>query len=730
MNIGLYYANADSAITSKTDEENEPLLASRTEAATIDGSTQPDYASISTSDIEDSDIGSDEDEPKTVKELRKQQRKRLKQHGSWLAYFKDYKILVVLVWPSDDRYVQGCLAVLVSMLAVDRALNVLLPRQLGIVTNQLASMADTGEVPYKALGLWMLFSWLRSRAGFGALQQFADLPISQYAYRSIGTAAFSHLMNLSMDFHNNKNSGELIAAVGQGQHLYRLVDFMVLSVGPMILDLVIAFVYITVLFDATMACILVFVGVLYTYLGTAITAYTVKRRRRLNDAWRNESKVQNEAINNWQTVAHFNRAEYECTRYSKTVDDHNRAEREYLYIHYLAGAAQSLLLLTGRLSAAVLAAYRVSQGSAPVGSFITLVTYWSAIEGPLTSVSYSVRQLSQMLIDSERLLELLRTQPSVSDIPGADELKIKHGKVEFANVDFAYDPRKSALKDISFVARPGTTIALVGETGGGKSTILKLLYRSYDVTGGSIKIDDRDIRHVTLNSLRNSFGLVPQDPALFNISILENVRYARLDATDAEVHAACAAAAIHDKIISFPDGYASTVGERGVKLSGGELQRISIARAILRNPAIVLLDEATSMIDAETESLIQEAFQKLTKDRTTFVVAHRLSTIQHADLILVVQNGEIVERGTHEELFKLDGKYVKLWSRQLSKQVEVAKTVLSNLDDAALKEAEGRNSAKKDADEDAEENAKEDAKEDVKEDAKEIAKEGEEEDGE
>lgn len=548
-----------------------------------------------------------------------------------------------------------------------------------------------GEVPYKALGYWMLFTWLRSRAGLDGLSQFADIPLSQYAYRSIGTAAFNHIMNLSMEFHNNKNSGELTAAVGQGQHLYQLVDFMVLRVGPMIFDLAIAFVYVTLLFDATMAFILVSVGVSYTFLGTVITALTVKKRRRFNEAWRNESKVQNESIHNWQTVAHFNRAEYECERYKKTVDENNRTEREYMYIHYAGSAAQSLLLLLGRLSAALLAAYRVSQGSAPVGNFITLVTYWSSIEGPLTSVSYSVRQMSQMLIDSERLLELLRTQPSVFEAPNAKTLEITCGEVKFTNVSFSYDPRKPTLKNISFVASPGSTIALVGETGGGKSTLLKLLYRSYDVSAGAITIDSHDIRHVTLNSLRDSFGMVPQDPALFNISILENVRYARLDATDADVHAACAAAAIHDKILSFPDGYASTVGERGVKLSGGELQRVAIARAILRDPAIVLLDEATSMIDAETEALIQEAFQKLTRGRTTFVVAHRLSTIQHADMILVIQNGEVVERGTHEELLALDGKYVRLWRRQLSRQIGGAGGVEGEVEDGAAEEwqAEG-----------------------------------------
>ena len=272
-----------------------------------------------------------------------------------------------------------------------------------------------------------------------------------------------------------------------------------------------------------------------------------------------------------------------------------------------------------------------------------------------------------MLIDAERILDLLKTEPKIRNKANAVPLKVKEGKVSFRAVDFAYDPRKPTLCDICFTADGGQTVALVGETGGGKSTILKLLFRYYDVAAGCITIDGQDIRDVTLHSLRESFGMVPQDPSLFNISIMENVRYARLEATDEDVHEACQAAAIHDKILSFPDGYKSKVGERGVKLSGGELQRVAIARALLRDSPIVLLDEATSMVDAETESLIQQAFKKLTSGRTTFVIAHRLSTIQNADLILVVHGGQIIERGTHNELFAQKGKYLSLWSKQFSK---------------------------------------------------------------
>ncbi|KAI4730674.1 hypothetical protein E4T49_01478 [Aureobasidium sp. EXF-10728] len=645
------------------DEEHRPLLDAQDRV-------YEDYHSIESGD-EDDDlrIVQDEDDgPDQTKELREKQRKRLEECGSWMAYLKDFKMLAELAWPSGDRYAKTCLAILIVVILADRALNLLVPRQLGIITDKLSSVHETGEIPIKEIGLWMLYVWLSSYAGLHAITQFCQLPIEQHAYRKIGTTAFGHIMNLSMDFHSNKHSGELMAAIGQGQHLYRLCDFIFLDVGPMAFDLVIALVYVTLLFDASISLIMILVGVCYTCIGTKSTSWAMQRRRRYNQAQRNESKVQNESIGNWQTVAHFNMADYECAQYSKAVDEHNVARGRYYMVHYAGYAAQNLLLLLGQLSAALLAAYRVSRAGAPVGNFITLVTYWHTIEAPLTSVSFSVRQLSQMLIDSERLLELLRTQPSVTDRAGAKPLCFTQGRVEFDNVRFSYDVRKASLDDVSFVAEAGKTIALVGETGGGKSTILKLLFRYYDVSSGAIRIDGQDIRNITLNSLRAAFGMVPQDPSLFNTSIMANVRYARMEATDEEVKEACRAAAVHDRIISFPDGYQSIVGERGVKLSGGELQRIAIARAILRDPHIVLLDEATSMVDAETEAAIQKAFKRLTRGRTTFVVAHRLSTVQDADLILVVQNGQIVERGTHEQLYNLNGKYTRLWSKQLSKQ--------------------------------------------------------------
>jgi ABC-type multidrug transport system fused ATPase/permease subunit len=283
---------------------------------------------------------------------------------------------------------------------------------------------------------------------------------------------------------------------------------------------------------------------------------------------------------------------------------------------------------------------------------------------PIHSIMFSWRTINRSLIRAERLLELVTTRSSVVDRPNAKKLKVTTGELSFKDVCFHYDPRKQIIKNVSLLVEGGQTVALVGETGGGKSTLLTLLSRAYDVTGGSISIDGQDLRSVTQSSLRENIGLVPQNSSLFNSSIRENVRYGRHDALDNEIEDACRAAAIHDDIMGFPDRYDTVVGERGVKLSGGQLQRIAIARVLLRNPKIVLLDEATSALDSSTEALVQKAFRELTKGRTTVVIAHRLSTIMKADCIFVIENGKIIESGTHAELVSGGFKYEELWRSQ------------------------------------------------------------------
>ncbi|KAK8101907.1 hypothetical protein PG999_012281 [Apiospora kogelbergensis] len=655
---GAYFAWSDSRRRIMLEEENETeesdsLLASDEESDESDDENAYGF-----------DEDTSPDEVEDLRALRKQQLRRVKEAGSWFNYLKAYKIFIPILWPSDNRMVQASLVVSVLTIAAERALQVLVPMQLGALSEELAVGAGNGQMPWRSIGLWMLFAALNSQAGLPMVQEIIKVPIMHYTRQRIMTASFSHIMNLSMDYHNQKSSGELIRVVELGSELQELLDFLCFNVLPVFADLLVALVYVYFLFDIYMALIVFITCLTYAWIGAKVSVWTARLLRDYNTTMINESRIQNEAISCWAAVSQFNRTKLESERYSTAAADHRKAAIKYYLAWSFGGGAQSFAMNAGHLAATTLAAYRVAQGYAPVRKFVTFAAYWLTIEIPMYEVTYSVRKITQMLINSERLLELMTTQPSVVDAENATELVVTHGEVTFDNVDFAYDPRKPTIQGMTFTAQPGQTIALVGETGGGKSTTLKLLYRYFDVAAGQIRIDGQDISAVTLESLRSAFAFVPQDPVLFNYSIRENLLYARLDASDADVEAACRAAALHDKIARMPAGYATVVGERGVKLSGGELQRLAIARAILRDAPVVLLDEATSMIDAETEALVQAALGNLTRGRTTFVVAHRLSTIRHADCILVIKDGRIVERGSHDELLRVGGAYTSLCRKQ------------------------------------------------------------------
>ena len=392
----------------------------------------------------------------------------------------------------------------------------------------------------------------------------------------------------------------------------------------------------------------------------------------------------------YETVKYFNAEQYEFNRYRGAVRDFQKAEYKVLISLNIMNVSQNMVFTLGLLIACFIAAYQVVTKLLTVGQFVALLTYMAQLQGPLNFFGTFYRSIQSAMINSERMLELFKERPTVIDEPNAQDLPSCQGEIRFSDVKFAYDPRKPALRGVDFRCAPGTTTALVGESGGGKSTIFRLLFRFYNTNDGSIQIDAHDVKDIRIDSLRRHIGVVPQDTVLFNETLMYNLKYANPSATDEEVYDACRAASIHEKILGFPDGYEARVGERGLKLSGGEKQRVAIARTILKDPRIILLDEATAALDSETEQHIQEALDKLSQGRTTLVIAHRLSTITTADQILVLHAGQVAESGTHDELLALKGRYASMWRKQIraQKAAEEAK-VLSDRAEQLRHEAQG-----------------------------------------
>ncbi|KAF3762503.1 hypothetical protein M406DRAFT_226034, partial [Cryphonectria parasitica EP155] len=604
--------------------------------------------------------------------LAEEQRdKRLRDSGNWFIYAKSFKIFLPYIWPVNDRRLQFHAILVVLCLLANNGLNVLIPNQLGVVTKSLTESAKGGS-PTDAVDPWiqvLIFAALKisgSSAGLSLLRQRLWLPVEQYSARAMVEAAHSHIMKLDAHFHDTKSLSDMLMAIQHGDSITRALDTVCFSLLPNFIDLGVAFIYLTAKFGPWEGLITISTMTFFIYLSTAAIASSRAARQAYSKAWYEEWYIMNSGLSGWTTVASFNQVEHEINRFSVAVQDRVAKSQVYTLNMYRSQALQYLVLSAGLLAGLFLAVWQVTQEhSIDASDFVVLLTYWSQLVTPLNFFAGLGKTVNRDLIDAERLLEIMETQSKVISKPGAPSFQLKEGSIEFRSVRFSYDRKREILKDVSFSVKPGQTIALVGKTGAGKSTILKLLNRFYDVTDGDIRIDGQDIRDVELTSLREHIGVVPQNPVLFNDSIMDNVRYARLDASDEEVHSACKAAAIHEQILGFSDGYNTRVGERGVKLSGGELQRVAIARAILKQPKIVLLDEATSAVDTETETQIQDALRRLCKNRTTFIVAHRLSTIVSADRILVVSDGEIIEDGTHESLISAGGRYAELWTKQI-----------------------------------------------------------------
>ena len=586
----------------------------------------------------------------------------------WWVYAKAFRIFLPYMWPSDSIRLQLHFPALGLCLIANRVLNPLAPLQLGRIVDKLGKTGLDGRVPWTDIAVYILIRFLDSGAGIVLLQSWLWLPIDKNASERLQRAAYAQMMNLSSDFHDSKRSGSTWETIHRGSSISGLIHVISFEILPMAADLVIAISVFWWLFDAYMAFIVACSVVFFLWSTSKTISSKTERQRKYIKAWEDEYQQMTESSLNWTTVSYFNKIEYEKDRYAKAVRNTQQSLIRYQLLSYGITALRSFILQSGLLAACCLAATQIVYGKLSVGDFVILLTYWAQLSAPLSYFASGFTRIAQHLVDAEKLLALLQKVPTVHNRKDAKEFVLREGAVEFEKVSFSYDGKRKVTDGVTFRGEPGQTVALVGETGGGKSTILKLLFRFYDVTSGRVMIDGQDIREFTLESLRKDIGVVPQDPALFNQTILENLRYARLDASEEEIQEACRAVSLHDKIMSFTKGYAEKVGERGVKLSGGELQRMAIARALLKDPKILLLDEATSSVDSETEAQIQASLKTLCAGRTTFIIAHRLSTIIHANQVIVISDGRIVEQGSHDKLIKAKGHYHRLWTKQLKLQ--------------------------------------------------------------
>ncbi|KAL0939820.1 ABC transporter [Colletotrichum truncatum] len=611
----------------------------------------------------DSDSDSDDDDSASIKRRRQ---KRLEETGGWLGYLKDFSIFLPFLVPRKDRKVQFSIFLCFMCIAGKRALNILIPRQLGLITDQIMNK----QAPYGALGIWLLLTLISDDACLGLILSLAKIPITQFSYRQLTNAAFNHVMSLSMDFHSDRDSAEVMKAIEQGDALTNLLDSLVLDILPTTVDIFISVWMLYGKFNIYVALVMVVASAIFMTLEIYTSNLNIENRRVSSKAQREEARVMHQAVQGWQTVTYFNMFSFEKFRFGGAVESRLKASRRYDIGDALV---QGLLEVTGPVTFFTLASlvlYEISQGRASAGDFVFLLQYWDYLIYPMKWLSHEYRYLMTNLVDAERLLGLFQTKSTIPEKENAVELSNVKGYVAFENVSFSYDLKRPTIQEMSLSVEPGQTVALVGETGAGKSSVMKLLLRFYDVTSGRITIDGHDIRDLSLSSLRDALGVVPQDPLLFNASIMENLRYAKPTATDEEIFEACRAAAIHDRILSFTNGYETRVGEQGVKLSGGEIQRLAIARVFLKDPPILILDEATSAVDTKTEGLIQNSLEVLKSGRTTFIIAHRLSTIVNSDKIVVVHEGRILESGTHNELLDKGGRYKELWSRQVGGTLE------------------------------------------------------------
>ena len=582
------------------------------------------------------------------------------------------------IWPGDRADLKMRVVWSVVLLLIAKVATLAVPFTFKWAIDALTG-ADSAPVQPSNWALWLVASPFIMTLSYGGLRvlmavltQWRDgifARVAMHAVRKLAYRTFVHMHELSLRFHLERKTGGLTRVLERGRSgIEVIVRMVILQLVPTIVEVALLMAVLLWKFDwryvvATMITVVVFMY--YTYVATE---WRIEIRRKMNESDTEANTKAIDSLLNYETVKYFSAEEREAQRYDRSMERYEQASVKTYTSLAVLNTGQAIIFTAGLTATMVMCAIGVRNGTNTVGDFVMVNAMMIQLYQPLNFMGMVYREIKQAIIDIEKMFNVLSRNPEINDVPGARPLVVTSGNVRFDDVRFSYDPERPILKGLSFEVPAGKTVAIVGPSGAGKSTISRLLFRLYDVSSGRILIDGQDIRNVTQASLRASIGMVPQDTVLFNDTIRYNIRYGRWDATDAEVEQAAQLAQIDPFIRMSPKGYETQVGERGLKLSGGEKQRVAIARTVLKAPPILVLDEATSALDSHTEHEIQEALERVSRNRTSLVIAHRLSTIVSADEIIVLDQGRIAERGTHAQLLATGGLYASMWNRQREAQ--------------------------------------------------------------